>query len=162
MTQSTAAVPQSGLQIMLSTDGSTFADKSGSGISIQHTGEEQLSGSQNTADGVAPVVTAGGKRTMATITVRGLYTKTSGEFWDYIRDLHEAGSGVYIRWAPEGGIGTVVGNEQFTASDDAGTAFECVIKTLNTPDLDAGNGGPALVSCVLECPKVVRATTTTA
>lgn len=165
MTQTTGGIPMNKFQVQLSTDGSSWADKSGSTVDIKHTGSEQASGSQNTADGDAPVVTAGGKHSAATITCRGIYTKTSGEFWDFLRDQWESSGAtkkrVYIRWAPEGGIGTVVGNEQFTATDDAGSAFPAVIKSINTPDLDAGNGGPALVTAVLECPKVTRALTAT-
>jgi len=165
MTQSTGAIPQNKFMVQLSTDGSSWADKSGSTVDIKHTGQEQMSGAQNTADGLAPVVTGGGKHSAATITCRGIYTKVSGEFWDFIKDRQEvAGNSaktVYIRWAPEGGIGTVVGNEQFTATDDAGSAFPAIIKSMNVPDLDAGNGGPALVSVVLEAPKVLRALTAT-
>jgi hypothetical protein len=77
-----------------------------------------MSGAQNTADGLAPVVTGGGKHSAATITIRGLYTKVSGELFDYINDRWEvagnAAKTVYLKWAPEGGIGTVVGNEQFS------------------------------------------------
>lgn len=162
MTQTTAAIPKNKFQVMLSTDGSSFTDKGGAAVSVSHTGEEQQSGSQNTADGSAPVVTAGNKHGPATITLRGLYTKTSAEFWDYIRDRWEGTSKtIYVRWAPEGGIGTVVGNEQFTAADDAGSPFACVIKSCVTPELDAGDGSPAMVSAVLEAPKVLRGTTTT-
>lgn len=165
MTQSTGAIPQNKFQVMLSTDGSSFADKSGSTVDIKVTGQEQHTGSQNTADGDAPVVTGGGKHSAVTITCRGIYTKVSGEFWDYLRDQWELATSarkkVYIKWAPEGGIGTVVGNEQYTATDDAGSAFPCLIKSINMPDLDAGNGAPALVTAVLECPKVTRALTAT-
>lgn len=163
MAQTVGAIPKSKFQIQLGTDGSAFVDKSGAAVSITHTGEEQVSGSQNTADGDAPVVTAGNKHSAATITLRGIYTKVSAELWDYIRDRWEGSAKtIYIRWAPEGGIGTVVGNEQYLAASDAGTAFACVIKQCNTPELDAGDGAPAMVSVVLECPKVVRGTTTTA
>ena len=165
MAQSTGAIPQNKFMVQLSTNGTTWADKSGSNVDIKHTGQEQMSGAQNTADGLAPVVTAGGKHSAATITARGLYTKISGEFWDFIKDQQEvagnSGKVVYIRWAPEGGIGTVVGNEQFTATDDAGSAFPCVIKSCNVPDLDSGSGAPALVTAVLEAPKVLRALTAT-
>jgi hypothetical protein len=165
MAQTTAAVPMNKFQVQLSIDGSSWVDKSGSTVDIKVTGQEQMSGAQNTADGFAPVVTGNGKHSAVTITARGVYTKTSGEFWDYIRDRWEDTSGanrtVYIRWAPEGGIGSVVGNEQFTATTDAGTAFASIIKNINSPDLDAGNGGPALVTAVLECPKVTRALTAT-
>lgn len=162
MTQTTAAIPKNKFQVQLSTDGSAWVDKSGAAVSVAHTGEEQMTGSQNTADGAAPVVTGGNKHSEATITLRGVYTKTSAEFWDYIRDRWEgAAKSIYIRWAPEGGINTVVGNELFTATDDAGTAFACPIKSVNTPELDAGDGAPALVSAVLVAPKVARTTTTT-
>ena len=162
MAQSTGAIPKNKFQVQLAVDGTTWLDKSGSSVSVAHTGEEQMSGAQNTADGSAPVVTAGNKHGAATITLRGIYTKVSAEFWDTIRDRWEgAAKTIYIRWAPEGGIGTVVGNEQFSAADDAGSAFPCVIKQCNTPELDAGDGAPAMVSAVLECPKVLRGTTTT-
>lgn len=162
MAQSTGGIPQNKFQVQLSNDGSAWVDKSGSAVSIKHSGEEQMSGSQSTADGKAPVVTGGGKHSAATITCVGLYTKNSGEFWDYIRDRKEGASAtIYIRWAPEGGIGTVVGNEQMMAADDAGNAFPAIIKSCNVPDLDAGNGAPALVTAVLECPRVLRGLTTT-
>lgn len=162
MAQTIGAIPKSKFQVQLSADGTTWTDK-GAAVSIAHTGEEQISGSQNTADGVAPVVTGGGKHSAATITIRGLYTKITAEFWDFIRDRWETTTPtIYCRWAPEGGIGTVVGNEQFLAASDADAAFACIIKTCNTPEVDAGDGAPAMVSVVLECPKVARGTTTTA
>lgn len=162
MAQSTGAIAKNQFQIQLSENGTTWVDKSGAAVGISHTGEEQMSGSQNTADGSAPVVTAGGKHSAATITIRGLYTKTASELWDTLRDAWEGAGVIYVRWAPEGGIGTVVGNDQFLAADDAGSAFAAVIKSINTPELDAGDGSPALCSAVLECPKVLRGTTTTA
>lgn len=163
MTQTTGAIPGSKFEVQFSTDGSTWAHKAGAAISIVHTGEEQASGAQNTADGSAPVVTGSGKHSPATITCRGIYSKISAEFWDFIRDRWEGTSKtVYMRWAPEGGIGTVAGNEQFTAGDDAGSAFPAIIKQCVTPELDANSGGPAMVSAILEAPRVVRALTTTA
>lgn len=165
MAQSVGAIPQNKFQVQMSTDGTTFADKSGSSVDIKVTGREQMSGAQNTADGLAPVVTGGGKHSAVTVTIRGLYTKISAELFDYVNDRWEvagnAAKTVYLKWAPEGGIGTVVGNEQFLATDDAGNAFPCIIKSCNVPDLDAGNGGPALVSIILECPKVTRQLTAT-
>lgn len=162
MAQTTGQVPKNKFQVQLSTDGSSWVDKSGAAVSVAHSGEEQMSGAQNTADGAAPVVTAGNKHGPATVTLRGVYTKVSAEFWDYIRDRWEGSDKtIYCRWAPEGGIGTVVGNEQFLCASDAGTSFACVIKSCNTPELDAGDGSPAMVSVVLECPKVLRGTTTT-
>jgi hypothetical protein len=165
MPQTIGGIPQNKFQIQLSVDGTTWVDKSGAAVDIKVTGQEVFSGAQNTADGDAPIVTGGGKHSATTITIRGVYTKISGEFWDFLRDQWElltpARKKVYMRWAPEGGIGTVIGNEQFSCADDAGSAFACIIKSVNAPDLDAGNGAPALVTAVLECPKVMRALTAT-
>ena len=129
---------------------------------VTHTGEDTVIGSQNTAEGDAPVVTGGNKHGPAQIEVRFVYTKETSKLWDVLRDAWEGTKRLYLRWAPEGGIGTVVGNEQFMAASDAGTAFPCRFAGAPlVPNVDVGAGGPAVSMARFTCPKVVRSLTTT-
>lgn len=162
MAQITDTISGADFEIQTSTDGTTWAHHASSAIAVTHSGEETIVGSQNTADGDAPVVTGGDKHGPAQIEVRFVYTKETVKLWDVVRDAWEGTRRLYLRWAPEGGIGTVVGNEQFTASSDAGTAFACRFAGAPlVPNVDAGAGGPAVSMARFTCPKVVRALTAT-
>ncbi len=162
MAQITDTISGAEFQLETSDDGVTWVDHSSSAIAVTHTGEDTVIGSQNTAEGDAPVVTGGNKHGPAQIEVRFVYTKETSKLWDVLRDAWEGTKRLYLRWAPEGGIGTVVGNEQFMAASDAGTAFPCRFAGAPlVPNVDVGAGGPAVSMARFTCPKVVRSLTTT-
>lgn len=163
MSQATDGISKGGSwQVQTSTDGSSWTDRSGHAATMQWSGGEQMTGEQNTADGSAPIVKGSGKTKKVTVTVNFVYSKTSNALFDAIRDRFEGSDKtIYLRGAPEGGIDSVVGNDLFTCSDDAGSAMKCPIVSCNPPDLDAGSGDIAMAQLVVECSKVVRSLTTT-
>jgi len=162
MAQTTTAVSQSNFEVQFSDDGTSWTDVSGVATSVSVSGHEQQIGSINTATGDGPIVTASQKYSAADITVSMVYTKTSEEGFDMAMDQWESTDKViYVRYAPEGGIGTVVGNDVFTLSNAAGSAFAAPIVSILPPALDAGTGEPAMVSLTVRAPKVTRGTTTT-
>ena len=161
MAQLTDPISGQTFQFQASTDGSTWTTPVGA-VSVTPGGGDTITGSQNTVDGSAPLVTGGQKHAPETLEVRGVYNKTSSDLWDTINDAWEGARVLYLRYAPEGGIDTVVGNELYTATDDAGTAFAAKFQGRPTPPpVDAGAGGPALMMARFIFPKLTRSTTTT-
>lgn len=164
MAQTTDSISKANFELEVSTNGSSWTDISGASTTVQFSGGEQNVGSQNTAEGDAPVVTGSDKfaPTVATFTI--LYTNTASEAFDTVMDRWESGTRtLYVRYAPEGGIGTVIGNDLFTAVNNAGAAFACPITQQPLPpDGDAGSGDPAMATFSVTAPKFLRSTTTTA
>lgn len=162
MAQTTTHDSGANFEAQVSTDGSSWSFIDSVAISVEHSGGEQLTGSANTADGEAPVVTNANKTGPITTTVNILYTKTSNEGFDRVRDRFEGtDKTIYFRYAPQGGIGTVVGNDVFTAVGDAGTAVKVPIINCLVPNVDAQSGDPIMASFQLLVPDYLRAATTT-
>lgn len=163
MAQTTDHNSKGNFQLEVSTDGSSWTDISGSSTSVSFSGGEQKVGSQNTADGDAAVVTGSDKYSPIVATFNILYTDVSNEAFDKVLDRWESGTRtLYVRYAPLGGIGTVVGNEVYTASNDAGTAFACPITQQPLPpEGDANSGDPSMASFSVTAPQFKRSLTTT-
>lgn len=163
MAQTTAGISRGGaFQVQTSSDGSTWTHRASEAASVSTSGGEQMTGSQNTADGAAPIVKGNNKVGPSTVTVNFVYTKTSAQLFDAIRDAYESSDkSIYLRWAPEGGIDSVVGNDLFTCVGDAGSAVKCPIVSCLPPDLDAGSGDIAMASFSVLAPFVGRSATTT-
>lgn len=162
MAQTTYGIPRSNYQVQVSTDGSSWTDISGQSATVQRSGGDHMIGEQNTADGESPVVTGSNKKGAETVTVSCIYTEQSGEAFEVVRARYEGtAKTIYLRWAPKGGIGTVVGNNIFTCAGDAGTAILVPIINCTIPDLDAGSGDPAMFEFSVMTPDVAQGATTT-
>lgn len=154
MAQTTTAIPRGKYQMEISQNGSSWVDISGQAVTVVPSGGERMVGSQNTADGSAPVVTNGDKTAPITLTIRYLYTETASEAQETLEGQTE----IYARFSPAGGG---VGDKQYTCADDAGSAFAAVIRNNLPPELDAGSGDPAIGVLEIVTPKLAVADITT-
>lgn len=155
MAQTTSAISRTGFKVETSTDGSSWTDISGQAATVSVSGGDQLTGSQNTADGNAPVVVASTKTQPFTVTVSCVYTETSSQAFELLEARFFASTKtIYVRWSPQGGA---QGEKQFTCTNDAGTNFACPIVSVSLPDMDAGSGDPALFSFAVSAPYITIA-----
>lgn len=155
MAQTTAAVDRASFKVETSTNGSSWTDISGQAATVSVSGGDQLIGSQNTADGNAPVVVGSTKTQAFTVTVSTVYTETASEAFELVEARFFASTKtIYVRWSPRGGAN---GEKQFTCTNNAGTAFACPIQSVSLPDLDAGSGDPAMFSFAVQTPYITIA-----
>lgn len=151
MAQTTGAIGQGQFVAEVSTNGTTWTNISGQSAQVTPSGGDQLTGSQNTADGSAPVVVGSNKTEAVQAEVRILYTETNGEAFRIVKAQFDgANKTIYFRYAPKG---TGTGNKRYLAASDANTAFPCPIVNCMPPDLDAGSGDPAMASFTIIFPK---------
>ncbi|MFI5223621.1 MAG: hypothetical protein ACHQX3_05140 [Nitrospirales bacterium] len=92
-----------------------------------------------------------------------LYTDVASEAFDFVLDRWESNTRtLYVRYAPLGGINSVVGNELYTAVGDAGTAIAVPITQQPLPpEGDAGSGDPSMASFTVTAPNFKRSLTVT-
>jgi len=151
MAQTTGAIGQGQFVAEVSTNGSSWTNISGQAAQVTPSGGDQLTGSQNTADGSAPVVVGSNKTEAVQAEVRILYTEVSGEAFRIVKAAFDGSNKViYFRYAPKG---TGTGNKRYLAADNANSAFPCPIISCMPPDLDAGTGDPAMASFTIIFPK---------
>lgn len=151
MAQTTGAISQGKYIVEVSTDGASWTDISGSSAQVTPSGGDQLTGSQNTASGTAPVVVGANKTDAAEAEVKILYTETTGEAFRIVKARFDGSDKtIYFRYTPSGS-GT--GNKRYLAADNANNAFKCPIQSCMPPDLDAGSGDPAMASFHIIFPK---------
>lgn len=151
MAQTTGAISQGLFVAEVSTDGSSWTNISGQAAQVTPSGGDQLTGSQNTADGSAPVVVGSNKTEAVQAEVRILYTEVSGEAFRVVKAQFDgANKVIYFRYAPKG---ATTGNKRYLAANDANAAFACPIINCMPPDLDAGTGDPAMASFTIIFPK---------
>ena len=152
MAQTTGATSQGAYQIEVSTDGSAWTDISGQSAQVNVSGGDQIAGSQNTADGSAPVVTFSNKTEPVTVECNILYTETSGEAFRVVKARFDGSDkSIFLRYTPKG---STSGNKRYTAANDANTAVKCPIITCLPPSLDAGSGDPAMATFSVLAPKL--------
>lgn len=150
MAQTTAALPRGKYQVEISTDGTTWVDISGQAAAVSQSEGQRLVGRQFTADGTYPVVLDGEIVDATTTEVRYVYTESSGEALETL----EGRSTIYVRFSPAGGSS---GDKEYTASDDAGSAFACPIVSNLPPDLDSGSPDAAIGVLRVVAPQYVVA-----
>ena len=163
MAQTALAIsPAAGGQVQISVDMAAWVAIGSNTISIAWSGGDHIVGSTHTLDGNSAIVTGSNKQNPVTVTVRCVYEDTTDKAFDKIMDQWEAGNGsLGVRWAPEGGIDTVVGNPLYTTTDTAGTAAGELVAVPLPPDADATSGDPGMFEFSVTAAKVTRSTTTT-
>lgn len=112
MAQTTGATSGRALYVALSTTGTTFVDISGHANGVKPGGGERAVGEVFTGDTDTPIVTIG-KRAMMELTVNIIYTEVTTEGYTLVKTAYEAGSALYVRWAPKG---NTTGNIMFTTA----------------------------------------------
>ena len=147
MAQTTTALAATNAKIEFSTNGSTWYDISGSSNAIDPGEQERQSGEEYTLDGDYAIIT-GGKFQPLEITVKVMFTPTTGEAWLRASAAFVAKSDVYIRWSPQGGAN---GTKLYTS--DKG-----ILTKLQWPMSDATDAKPLLVSFTVKTPKVTEST----
>jgi len=138
------------LYVALSTTGTTFVDISGHANSVTPAGGERNVGEVFTGDGDTPVVTLG-KRGKMELTLRALYTEAITGPYALMKTAYEAGSALYVRWAPKG---NTTGNNMFT------TAAAYVTSPPYQGVEDVGDGEALMVEANFSTASVTQATVT--
>lgn len=156
MAQTTTGMSRSGYKIEISTDGTSWTDISGQSNTVATSGGDQLTTSQNTADGLSPIVVGSNKHNTVTVTVSSVYTETAGQAWKIVSAcFYSATKTLFLRFSPAGGAS---GTQRFTCTNETGTAFACPILNCSPPDTDSGSGEPALFSFSVLSPKLTPST----
>lgn len=156
MAQTTGYISQGIWTAEVSTDGVTWIDISGQAGKVTPSGGDQLTGSQHTAEGSAPVVVGSSKTEAVQAEISILYTETAGEAFRVVKAAYDSTAKViFFRYAPRG-AGT--GNKRYMAATDADVAFASPIINCMPPELDAGTGDPAMASFSIIFPKWVEET----
>lgn len=148
MAQTTSGVSGRAVYIALATDGSTFTDISGLANSVEVDGGERNMGETFTATGDTPIVTPG-KRAAMNVKVKSVYTEATSEAYALAKAAYEAGSALYVRWAPKG---NTTGNVQYT------TASGIVTNPPYQGVADVGDGSPLMTEFTVMVPSITQAT----
>lgn len=150
MAQTTGAMSGRALYVALSTTGTTFVDISGHGNGVTPGGGERATGEAFTGDTDTPIVTIG-KRSMMELTVNVIYTEATTDGYTLIKTAYEAGSALYVRWAPKG---NTTGNIMFT------TAAAYVTNPPYQGVEDVGSGEALMMEANFVTASVTQATVT--
>jgi hypothetical protein len=157
MAQTTGGISGANAAVWYSTDAAAFTAIAGYAITVDVSGGEAITGSQQTFDGTSPIVTAAHKVEPLTIEVSVVYTETDTEPFDAIFDrFMGATKNLCVRYSPNGGAS---GDEQFTTTDDAASAAQLVpIVSCNPPSLDASSGDPRTFTFSVIAPRTLKET----
>ncbi len=158
MAQSTGAIPVAAAYAAVSANGTDWDSLGPCLITSTPGGGEFATGSTNTMDGKAPVVTGSGKHGAITHEIASLYTEETDEAVDLVRAAAADDGRIYFRYAP---AGNAPGNIMYTAANDAGTAFKAFIQNCLPPASDVNSGDAARFSFSLIFPKYSEATIST-
>lgn len=162
-TQTVAAVAQSDFAVEVSTNGSAWTAICGEAVTLTVSGGEQPVGEAYTACGEGAIVIGSNKHQPYEITVTAIYTETATtEAFDFIHDrFMGTAKTLAVRWAPKGGITTVVGNKVFNTSV-SGTAVAAVpmLRCL-PPAQDASSANPAVFEFAVRSPLIYESVSAT-
>lgn len=156
MAQTTDQVSMADGDVEYSTNGTAWTSISGSITSVEDTTQTRMSGETYTLDGDTALITYG-KREPMELTFKAVYTEQSGEAFEVVRALFEAGTAVYFRWSPKG-IGAS-GRFVFTTANGTGAAAGFKITEFTYPGQDATSGDPVMTGWKLKVPAVQKTTT---
>lgn len=156
MAQTVDPVSMADGDVEYSTNGTSWTSLSGSTTSVEDTTQTRMSGETYSLDGDTALITYG-KREPMELTFKSVYTETSGEAFEAIRALFEAGTLTYFRWSPKG-IGAS-GRFVFTTANGLGAAAGYKITEFTYPGLDATSGDPIMAGWKTKVPAVQKTTT---
>lgn len=158
MAQTTTGMAVSGFKVEVSTDGNSWTNVSGQAAAVTVEGGDNKVGSQHTADGAEAIVVSGNKTEPRTVTVRSVYTETTGEAFAVVWAAYTAASKViYLRWSPSGGG---AGDFQFTCAV-GGSAAAVPFVSCTLPELDAGGEDVALFEFSVMTPGLLKSAVST-
>jgi hypothetical protein len=143
MTQTVDGITGANLKIEWSENGSVWTDISGSTNSIEIGGGDRNVAEAFTFVGDTPILGVG-KRGTLEMTVNVIYTETTGEGFEAVRDNYEGGLKGYIRYSPRGGS---TGQKQYTSDPGYISAFQY-------PGAKAEGSEMTMCTFVLKTPKL--------
>lgn len=165
MAQTTGALAGAAFKLEISTDASgttgSWVDISGYAQSVEVGAQTAITGSVQTADGDAAIVTAANKLEPVELTFNIVYTENDSEPWDKVIDqFNGADKTIAVRWSPAGGGG---GDLQYSTTDTAATAAAKVPISSCTPapPVAANNADPVMFSFSVLTPKILKAAIST-
>ncbi len=147
MTQTTDGITLKDCKVEISTDGSSYTDISGFANQVTLGGGARMSGEAYTFDGDTAIIGTG-KREPIEVTVRCVYTEGTGDPFETVRAVYEAGSALYVRWSPKGGDS---GEAQYTTDEGVVTAF-------GYPAGEAASGDPVVFEFTVKTAKITKST----
>lgn len=145
MPQITGAVSSSSYKVEISTNGSTWTDISGAANTVSTSGWEKMTGETYTFDGDNAIVTVG-KSQPGEIAVALVYTEGASDAFEVVRAVFEAGSSLYVRYAPKGGQ-----TGEFVFTTGAG-----VVSSFTYPAGDAASGDPIMTGFTWRGPRPTK------
>lgn len=150
MAQTTGATSGRALYVALGTWSTAFVDISGQANGVEVSGGERAVGEAFTADTDTPIITIG-KRGGVEVKVNALYTEVTTEAYTLAKTAYEAGSALYVRWAPKGNTS---GNILYTTDAAYVTAppYQGVA--------DVGDGEALALEIALQTGKITQTTAT--
>lgn len=155
MAQTTTGIPVSGFKVETSVNGTVWTDISGSAATVTVEGGDNKVGSQFTADGDEAIVVGANKVEPRTVTVRCVYTETTGEAFALVWAQYDSSDkSIYLRWSPKGGG---AGDFQYTCAV-GGSAALVPIVSCTLPEQDAGAEDVALFEFSVMTPGLLKAT----
>lgn len=135
-------------EVFISPDETTWTELSGFGTLVGVDGGERIVDGVHVFDADAPLV-SGGKRQIATLTVRYVYTETAADPFDVLRTIHETAPGtIYAQYRPQEG-----GNWFKTGKG--------VLVKPGYPAGEAGSGSTVMSEFVMKCAELTEATAST-
>jgi hypothetical protein len=145
MSQTIGAMSGVNAHVEVSADGLVWHDVSGTMNQVGAVEQRRMSGEAYTFAGDTAIIKPG-KREPIELTTRAIYTQIAGEAWQRTRAFFEAvgGNPIWLRWAPEPGIGMPV----FRAEEAIVTRFQYA-------DPAADEAGPLATEFAFRCPHVV-------
>lgn len=153
MAQTQNALAKSRFMLEVSVNGSDWFDIRGTATKVTPSGGDQLTGSQQTADGDAPVVTHANKTEPQTWQCDIVYTEVQAEAFMIVRERYEGDDkAIYARYSPGGGN---PGDLRYFTADTSEELFMAPIVNCMAPEGDASSGDPLLASFSLIFPKSV-------
>jgi hypothetical protein len=156
MAQTTSANSKANFLLEVSVNGVDWHDISGEAATATPSGGDQLTGSQQTAEGIAAVVTKADKTEPVTIQCNIVYTEQSVEAFNIVWQQYDSeDKGIYLRYSPQGGHD---GDERFYTADSQDELFYAPIVSCLPPEGDASSGDPLMTMFSVICPKLGRET----
>lgn len=152
MPQTSTAMNTVNAVVELSTDGVTWTNISGSTNKVEPSPATVDSGMAATLEGAFKVVTSG-KINPVDVTVTILYTETAGEAAALLEAQRASITpAIYFRYTPGG----YNGNYRYKAANSTGNTIAARITEFPTVGVDAGNGGPQMMTFKLQTTQLVR------
>lgn len=138
----------------------TWVDISGYAAAVEITGGEQITGSQQTMDGDAAIVTGANKTEPFTITYRIVYTDAAAtqpfaSLWGQFKGTTKTAA---VRWSYAGGGATT---QQFATTNSAKeNPVVCPIVSCTPPNAAADDAGPIMFEFSVITSDILRSTVT--